>query len=75
MLQRMIALAAAATLAAAAIVPAAASEGATTAKRVKETRYCVHRHKAGAAPMEKYCKTRAQWLRQDGVDPAKHRRH
>jgi hypothetical protein len=57
--------------------PAIASdppEHTARADRVKkENRYCIHRHKAGAAAMEKYCKTRKQWIRQDGVDPSRRR--
>jgi hypothetical protein len=73
-LRRALATAAVAALALAG--PAFASDPpnrAAKAERGKtESRYCIHRHKAGAARMEKYCKTRKQWIRQDGVDPALH---
>lgn len=64
--------AAAAALATVVAAPALASD---PPKRVAkaETRYCIHRAKAGAATTERYCKTRSQWIRQDGVDPARFR--
>jgi hypothetical protein len=60
---------------AAGVAPAfAAADPPAPAARIKaETRYCILRHKAGAATTERFCKTRSQWIRQDGVDPARHR--
>jgi hypothetical protein len=73
-IQRALAIAVVAALAVAS--PAFASDppnrDATAERGKAESRYCIHRHKAGAARMEKYCKTRKQWIRQDGVDPARH---
>lgn len=75
-LTRALATAAAAALALGSAAPAAAASDppAVKAKRVKqETRYCVRRAVAGAPHTEKRCKTRDQWVRQDGWDPIRHR--
>jgi hypothetical protein len=44
---------------------------AKPAAQAKPTRYCVVDHLTGSRIAHKTCKTREQWIKEDGFDPTK----
>ena len=67
---RLSAIAAAAMMIAASATPAFAADPTSSNTTAREKRICVSEIVTGSRLPQKVCKTRAQWIKEDGYDPS-----